>query len=124
MNLLKRIFKKRAAPVVPKSSAYSFSVTEIAAVGDKYVYRVQGDNRDDAFAKLVEYFYGTTGEPDVESDHFTVLNPSGDRFHTNMPMWFARVISDTYGPYRQELAKQDRQKLEEFAKLHNITLKS
>lgn len=124
MNLLNKLFGKKCTP--NKKGVYEFSVMEISAIGDKYVYSVRADNRQDAFVELVRHFYGSDVETssEINSDCYTVHSPSGDRFKTDLPMWFARLIGSSYDRDHMGLIKKDRLKLEQFAKTHNIKLRN
>lgn len=87
-------FFNRPKKAEPKS--YKFSTLDGNFVGDKYVYTVEASSREEAFEKLVRYFYerGFTSRDDVKSEHFHVTIPAYDRFDVyGMPLWFARKIS-------------------------------
>lgn len=105
MGLLNKLFGKEDKP-----KTYNFEVLESTSIGDLYKYAVEAENRDEAFKKLVEYFYGE-GYPSegIKSQHVNVVYPSESRFITNMPRWFAKRISgvakDTNGHYEDKLVE-------------------
>jgi len=105
---------KKKEPKERKEKAYQFSTTEIIASGDKYEYTVQAYSREEAFKKLVDWFYGEKGhakhDDAVKQQSFQVTMPQNDRFETSgMPWWFGRMISSsgsrsTFAEARKRLA--------------------
>lgn len=105
-----------------KPEKYKFRVHEIIASGDFYEYCVEAESRDEAFKKLVIWFFGNNRENiKVESRHGEVTMPQHDRFyHSGMPYWFAKRISG----WVSEEGKDFQAELEKYCKNNNIQLKS
>jgi hypothetical protein len=117
-NIFKSSKKEKTQPIEPKE--FVLSMHEANCVGDWYKYTVKAESKEEAFKKLVEYFFGTkrVSSEEVESDSGTVHYKGLDRFkYDGMPYWFARRISGDPNPtYQREL--------EDYAKRNNIILKS
>lgn len=109
-------FKRKKVDV---PTEYKFTTTEVTCSGDKYEYTVKANNREEAFKKLVEWFFvkgGPHGE-DIEQDHYDVSVPSNYRFYTEgMPKWFGRCISGHKGDHYKTL--------DQYAKENGITLRN
>lgn len=105
-----------------KEKEFTFSVTDITCIGDKYSYKVKGKNKEEAFKKLVIYFFGelcNMDHNDVKSEHYTVTYPSRDIFKTElMPHWFGKRIGGNVGTHRGDRSYDER--LKKFCKDNNI----
>jgi hypothetical protein len=91
-------FFKKKVKVADKEKMYTFGMQEVCAIGDRYEYKVQAENREEAFKKLVEYFFSAEGRSthlkEVQSTHHSVTQPHKNSFTTwGMPRWFAKRIS-------------------------------
>lgn len=100
---------------------YKFSSLDVAKVGDLYTYEVVASSQQEAFRKLVEWFYaeGSPHNSDIVQEHSSVNYPF-DTFCKGldgMPTWFAQCISGGNG---------DRpcwHKFEKYVNKHGIKLK-
>lgn len=102
-----------------KLKEFTFETLEACKVGDKYIYKIQAKNRQEAFIKLVKYFYGDLPEDEVKSEHLNIHYPNLSTFETNMPTWFAKRISG----YVKEGNYNYQKQLEKFAIDNDIKLK-
>ena len=107
----------------PKVKVFDFSVTDIRSVGDKYIYNVKGFTKEEAFQKLVEWFYAEGGHAkhakDIEHHSFDVTQPTNNSFTSHgMPYWFARVISGGVGS--KSLRMSDRADLTRYMEKKGI----
>lgn len=110
MNWLKR----------KKKTEFEFSTQEIVAIGDYYKYTVKAESKEEAFKKLVEYFYGDKSSEDIVTKSGTISSPSRNLFeYKGMPMWFAKIISGV----TQDSSGKHRQTLERYCKYNNIVIK-
>lgn len=126
MKIFTKFVEKLTEPKVPKQKFYKFGMQEIAAIGDRYEYTVKADNKQEAFDKLIKYFFADKdayriANEDVKSTHHTVTQPQKDSFtHWNMPYWFAKRIS---GDVRNRDKGYDYQRdLEVYAAKRGISL--
>lgn len=112
-----------------KEKEYTFETWEAACVGDKYVYTVTASSKDEAFEKLVKYFFGEDMCQPVKQEHhiieYQALRRSG---YIGMPYWFHRRIGGqiydwVYGWFGGKRKESYQEKLEEYAREHNIKLK-
>lgn len=127
MNIFKKLFCRPKTPVDPtvkERKKYTFSKDVMTCIGDRYTYEVLAESKEEAFKKLVIYFFSPGGggvHSDIESKHGTLSNPYKDHFScVGMPYWFARRIS---GYVRDTPKGIDNQKtLEEYCAKHGIEL--
>jgi len=94
----------------PKEKEFTFETSESAHIGDRYRYTVKAESQEEAFKKLVQYFFGENMNQEVKSKHDTFSYPNQARFdYKNMPFWFAKRISghvrDKSCDYQKELEK-------------------
>lgn len=117
MNILN--WFKKEKPKKLEQKEFTFNVLKTVKIGDLYEYTVVAETKDEAFIKLVEYFFGENCNQDVKQKSFQVTYPNQSTFRTNMPYWFAKKISgyvkDDKNDYQKELKK--------FAIENNINLK-
>ena len=104
-NLFKRKIKKEI-----KQTEFVFETHEAVKIGDLYRYTVTADSREEAFKKLVQYFFGENMNQEVKSEHFETSYPNDSIFsYKNMPRWFAKRlgghIKDKSCDYQKELEK-------------------
>jgi len=111
MNLFKRI----------KEKTFNFSIEETVRTGEAYNYKVKAETRDEAVAKLVEYFFGEKDfNADIEAKHVNLDYPFQKTFSFHgMPEWLAKRASG----YTKSGNVNYHEQLEQYAKEHNITLK-
>lgn len=114
-----RWFKKKFE--IKKKKKFSFEASGASCIGDLYHYKIEAENKEEAFKKLVEYFYGSDGMilgQNIESEQFDVVYPTREVFEVkNMPSWFGRLILGR--------AKEgDMKILEEYCKKNNINLQT
>ncbi len=108
--MIKDIIKWFQKPKPQTEEEFVFDVCETVCVGDLYRYKVKAPNKEEAFKKLVKFFFSKDGScSDVRSEHFNVSsNRSGFTYH-NMPYWFAKRISgysiEGINDYQKELEK-------------------
>lgn len=107
---------------------FVFETMEAECVGDLYRYTVEANTKDEAFEKLVKYFFSKDMIQPVESEHLTVSYPSLRKFeYTGMPYWFAKRITGwrfdwVYGWFGGKRKESYQERLEEYAREHNIKL--
>lgn len=109
--------KKIKKPKIIGEKVYTFGVQEICAIGDQYEYKVKAENKQEAFKKLVIYFFAKNKPSNIneaiKSTSGTVTQPQKDSFtYWGMPRWFAKRINgdvrgDNYD-YQHELEKYAR----------------
>lgn len=100
---------------------FVFQIYEVVKIGDLYRYTVKASNKEEAFKKLVEYFFGQNNNQEIESKHLNTNYPMHEVFeYKNMPYWFAKRIS---GHVRDKLCDYQK-KLEKYCIDNNIKLKS
>jgi len=111
IQFFKNLLNGKPQPIEEKPKSFTFSTTEIQSVGDKYEYTVEAESKEEAFKKLIEYFFGE-GYPNegIKSKHYTVTRPQNYVFdYENMPHWFAKRLSgyvrDDDHDYQKELEK-------------------
>jgi hypothetical protein len=103
-------FSRKKKAVEEVEETFVFEVHEAVKVGDLYTYTVKAKNKDEAFKKLVEKFYGNGSDESIKSDHHNTTYPNHSVFtYKNMPKWFAKRISghvkDESCNYQKELEK-------------------
>lgn len=126
----KKLLFKKAKESLPAPTEYIFETCEAHCVGDYYKYVVKADSKEEAFRKLVEFFYGE-GYPnaDIKSSDATVSYPYRSiEYWTGMPDWFYRILKgEARGPRGEpapERAEKDRELLKQYCRIHNIKLKN
>jgi hypothetical protein len=110
MSIFNWFKPKKKTEVVEEEEIFVFEVHEAVKVGDLYQYTVKAKNKEEAFKKLVEKFYGNRSDESIKSEHFNTTYPSHSIFtYKNMPKWFAKRISgcvkDESCNYQKELEK-------------------
>jgi hypothetical protein len=103
-------FKHKKKDVEEVEETFVFEVYEAVMVGDLYQYTVKAKNKEEAFKKLVEKFYGNKTDESIKSEHSNTTYPNHSVFtYKNMPKWFAKRISghvkDESCNYQKELEK-------------------
>lgn len=115
-------FKKKKTNNDLKEKTFKFSTLEAAKVGDLYEYTVKADTREEAFEKLVRWFYekdGNINSNDIKLEHKNVTYPYHSVFRVEgMPLWFGKRISGQVRDNNYDYQK----KLESYAIKHNINL--
>ena len=119
MNIFKWFKKLKPEIKEETQKEFKFDTLEAFKIGDMYTYTVKAETREEAFIKLVKYFFGEEHNQDIKSLHQEVTWPYDSVFRTNMPFWFAKRI----GGYRKEGRRDYQKELEIFAAEHNIKLK-
>lgn len=100
---------------------FVFQIYEVVKIRDLYRYTVKASNKEEAFKKLVEYFFGQNNNQEIESKHLNTNYPMHEVFeYKNMPYWFAKRIS---GHVRDKSCDYQK-KLEKYCIDNNIKLKS
>lgn len=113
-KLFSWLFRKKNKPD-NQSKIFEFYIHEIICAGDYNKYIVEASNKEEAFKKLVNYFYGDGAKTDIKSESGIVRQPQHDEFsYYGMPRWFAKCIS------AENRNPSDREKLEEYCKRNNI----
>lgn len=118
-NLFQRLFGSKH-PTEQKPKKFTFDMHEAQCVGDYYKYTVEAASEDEAFKKLVNYFYGNNGSVGIETQSGTVSYPHLSKFihSNNMPYWFAKRIS---GVLKQG-GRDYQAELEEYCKKNEIEI--
>lgn len=114
-------FKKKITPLTNEIKEFEFSSLEVQCVGDQYDYIIKATTREEAFKKLVQYFFDEeNSSEDIKSYSSQVHFPSSDRFlYKGMPRWFAKRISGV----RRDHDYNYQHSLEEYCFKNNINLK-
>jgi len=90
-----------------KIKTYEFSTSEANCIGEWYRYRIEAESKEEAFKKLIEFFYGENINRPVKQSSGEVFYPGLSKFtYDGMPFWFAKLISGDCGPdgsYYKEL---------------------
>jgi hypothetical protein len=127
MNIFKQLFFKSRTSVRPLNKSpkeYTFSMTEMVCIRDRYTYKVKAESKEEAFKKLVMYFFSTDASgvrSDVESEHNNLTNPYKSHFSCKgMPYWFAKRLSGEVRDIKNGIDNQHS--LEVYCKKHGIEL--
>lgn len=119
MNIFSRFKSKPKEQNVKKE--FVFEVHEAVKIGDLYKYTITATNKEQAFKKLVEYFFGENMNQEVKSEHLTTNYPMHEVFqYKNMPYWFAKRISG----HVKDKSCDYQKELEKYCIDNNIKLKS
>jgi hypothetical protein len=121
MEKLKAFWQKLTSPkTMNVNTQFTFAMVELPAVAEKYEYKVKATNKEQAFEKLVRYFYDKTGlDKDVVSNHLSSSDINQVVFYTEgMPEWFGRCVSS------QRCQPKDIKKLREYCALKGIKLRT
>jgi len=111
-----------------KEKEFVFETWEVCCVGDKYKYTVTATSKEEAFEKLVKYFFGKESDQPVRQEHFTIEYPQFNRSgYTGMPYWFSKRLGGwlfdwVYGWFGGKYKISYQEMLEEYARKHNIEL--
>ena len=124
---LKAVFSRNKEPT---KEEFNFAVNDVNKIGDHYSYAVEGVDRKDAQRRLVEYFFGISGEVGsaerVKSTHATIVFPAhcyvravnNNIFSGQDADKFARLISGG------EATQDDFKWLDKFMEENNIKKRS
>lgn len=108
--------KKVEGATVPKPKEFVFKTRTKPMVGDWYEYTVKADSKEEAFKKLVQYFYSDYNpEEKIESRSGQVIYQGQEIFAEGMPQWFALYLSGSND-------KESRRKFEDYCEENNIVL--
>lgn len=120
MNIFKWFKPKSKTISVIEEQEFVFETSESAHIGDLYTYKVKAKSKEEAFNKLVQYFFGKNMNQDIKSSHNTFSYPNNATFnYKNMPFWFAKRINGSVRDKNYDY----QQKLEDYCKQNNIELK-
>lgn len=121
MNKLLNWFKK-FSPERKNETAkeFEFFMYETQNIGDWYRYTVEANSKEEAFEKLVKYFFaeGEDMIQPVKQESGNVTIPNGRFYYEGMPYWFAKRVSGVI----KEFNNNYQMKLEEYANAHGIKL--
>ena len=115
--------KKKKEPL--KEKEFKFSCWEIPCFGDSYHYTVKASDKEEAFKKLVNWFFGEDSnilQEDIKQQVLEIHYPGKEVFVTKgMPSWFGRRIGGT--AINRETGEDYQKKLESYCVKNNIKLK-
>jgi hypothetical protein len=120
MSIFNWFKSKPKQEVEIKQTEFVFEVHEAVKIGDLYRYTVTANNKEEAFKKLVQYFFGKNMNQKVKSKHATTSYPNQVTFeYKNMPYWFAKRISG----HIKDKGRNYQHELEKYCTKNNIKLK-
>lgn len=118
LKFLKRLLKSSPA----KDREFTFFLTTMPAVGDKYEYTVKAASKEQAFELLVRWFYevgpNAPAQNSIQQEHYDTVHRSLEVFETNMPGWFAHII------HGERVLQIERKMFDLYCKTHNIPTRS